>query len=201
MTKIVFLDLEGVLIHELSDKRHNQHKRIESPELRAEILAEFPSRIDPKCVERLKAFQDQYGFLIVFSSSIRKLHQSLQSLIDDYPSSGLADLKYHEDWRTPTARNTYQGNPEDLEYWCKIHSKPVAEETAKYWRGQDVQDWLSKHPEVEQYLAIDDSPDFYPTPMHNSLWIRNGNYYGGIGFYEPEIVDEAFERVFGASVK
>ncbi len=181
---IVTLDIDGIIIHDLSSKRH-----CDNPE-------EFPSEIDPACIERLLVFQEKYNLTFVISSSLRKLHKTFEDLCNRYPNSGLEKLNVHVDWKTPHYTKPQIGSPESLQHWCKIMGKPITEETTEHWRGHEIKAWLDAHPETQKFLAVDDSPDFYPLNIENCLWIRRGLSNGGIGFYKPHIVDAAFEMVF-----
>lgn len=182
---IGFLDIDGVIIHSLSSRRHS-----DDPET-------FPSEIDPACVERLLQFQEKYDLTFVISSSIRKLHKTFENLCADYKDSGLEKLKVHKDWKTPHWAESQVGSTESLVHWCTIMGTTAEEENTKYWRGHEIKAWLDSHPETTKFLAIDDSPDFYPLDIGNCLWIRKGLAEGGIGFYHPRLVDKTFETVFG----
>lgn len=183
--KIVFLDMDGIVIHALSTKRNWKY-----PE-------KFPNEIDPACIDRLVMFQEKYDLTYVISSSHRKLHKTFTDLCNYFPNSGLEKLNVHVDWKTPHYAKPQIGSPESLQHWCKTMGKPAEEESTQYWRGHEVKAWLDKHPETQKFLAIDDSPDFYPLEVVNCLWIRHGLAEGGIGFYKPHLVDRVFETVFG----
>ncbi len=182
---IAFLDLDGVTIHALSTRRH-----VEDP-------IEFTSEMDPACIDRLLKFQEKYNLTFVISSSVRKLHKTFESLCSNYPGSGIEKLNIHTDWKTPHYAQSRVGSQESLEHWCKIMGRPVEEDSTQFWRGHEIQAWLEEHPGTQKFLAIDDSPDFYPLKVSNCLWIRHGLAEGGIGFYHPRLVDHTFETVFG----
>lgn len=181
---IVTLDMDGVVIHSLSSKRC-----WENPEV-------FPSEVDPACVDRLVKLQEKYNLTFVISSSIRKLHNTFEDLCNHFPGSGLEKLNVHKDWKTPHYAKPQIGSPESLKHWCEIMGEPVEEESTRFWRGHEIKAWLDAHPETEKFLAVDDSPDFYPLEVSNCLWIRKGLAEGGIGFYHPRLVDATFEKVF-----
>lgn len=47
-------------------------------------------------------------------------------------------------------------------------------------RGLEVKNWLDAHPEVTDYLMIDDSIDYPPIPDDKFLHIPNGEMMGGL---------------------
>jgi hypothetical protein len=182
-----FLDMDGVVIHALSSRRAWVDP------------VEYPSEIDSACVERLLVFQEKYNLTFVISSSIRKLHKTFEDLCEKYKGAGFEKLNVHEDWKTPHYTKPQVGTPESLLHWCKIMGDPVTEESTQNYRGHEIKAWLDAHPQTQKFLAIDDSPDFYPLEVSNCLWIRKGLATGGIGFYNPSLVDKTFEDVFGQS--
>lgn len=167
--KVLFLDFDGPLIHTLSLQRNIKYP------------SQFPSEFDPKCVNVIKAMQERYGFKVVVSSTIRRNHKSLPEMLEHFKTSNLSDLDYHEHWHTPhAATKVYFGTDEDLCHWTGLMNVKRAVLETKYWRGHEIRQWLEAHPEVTEYLVVDDRPNLYPIPQKNCLWIYNANHFGGM---------------------
>lgn len=66
------------------------------------------------------------------------------------------NIRFHQDHKTLEPRN------------------PMAN------RGVAVQNWLDAHPEVEDYLMIDDDSDYPPIPEEKFLHVKNGEMTGGL---------------------
>jgi hypothetical protein len=48
-------------------------------------------------------------------------------------------------------------------------------------RGQEINEWLQEHPEVTQYIILDDSTDFYD---HQRVYHVKTDTYVGLTFYQ-----------------
>lgn len=196
--RVVFLDIDGVLIHDLSSSRHWTAKATEDPEVRKQLLTEFPCEMDLECVALLKRLQEEFKFQIVVSSSIRKLHKSLESIQEAFKGSKFNELDFHEDWKTSSTATIYQGSKEALNHWCtKMNVVPDEyAETTRYWRGHDITEWLRRHPEVTQYVSIDDSADFYPLEIDNCLHVYHGLAEGGLKYLGEDNIRKQLSKVF-----
>ena len=86
----------------------------------------------PKACARLQVLIARTGAKIVLSSSWRSSEQHIAYL---HKFSVLDEA--HEDWQTKKARD---------------------EQT----RGDEIAEWLSRHPEVIRYAIVDDTDDFLP---------------------------------------
>lgn len=181
---VVFLDIDGVAIHNLQVQRH------------AEDSMEFPSNMDPKCVERLIELQEKYRFKFVLSSSMRKLYKTIDQFKNDFAAAGADKLVFHEAWRTPSHAKIHPGSARSLRKWTRAMNALEEVESTKYWRGHEIKEWLELHPEVTAYLAVDDSPDFYPLEEEQCCRIRYGLAEGGIAHTRQDWVDNAFEHNF-----
>jgi hypothetical protein len=86
------------------------------------------------CMTALRGRRQDTGVRVVVSSTLRKEHSrdSFQAMLEGGGFRGLL----HEDWRTI--------------------------DTLRSWRGDEVWEWLTRHPEVERYVILDDDSDFYP---------------------------------------
>ncbi len=85
-------------------------------------------------VDALNHLIEKTGAFVVISSSWRNMH-TFEELKQKFEREG-AHFNFHEDWRT--IRN----------YDWK--------------RGQEVSEWLSRHPEITSWASIDDDNDFLP---------------------------------------
>jgi hypothetical protein len=127
-TKIIFLDIDGVICLRTS---HYQY-------------------FDKECCARIKLILEKTGAKIVVSSTWRKSH-TLQSLKELMTRGYELESEEHVEFdkvgtfdsevvigMTPTL---------NVEY---------TESGIPYGRGAEISAWLSDHPEVNQYVVIDD---------------------------------------------
>lgn len=84
------------------------------------------------------SFVEQHDIKVVLSSTWRIFDDHVHLL----RCAGVLD-RGHDDWRTKDLR----GNG------------------ARGWRGDEIAEWLSRHPEVEQYAIVDDDGDMLPEQM------------------------------------
>lgn len=196
--RIIFLDIDGVLIHDLSSINHWEANKVEDEEVKKELLEEYPCEMDLECVALLKQLQEEFQFKIVVSSSIRKLHNSLESIQEAFKGSKFNELDFHEDWKTKSTATIYQGSKESLNHWCVKMNAEVDEvaEITRYWRGHDITEWLRRHPEVIQYVSIDDSADFYPLEIDNCLHVHRGLSKGGLKYLGEDNIRKQLSKVF-----
>ena len=181
---VVFLDIDGVAIHNLSTLRH------------CDDPVEFPSTMDPKCVERLLGLQQKYRFKFVLSSSMRKTYKTIDEFKEEFASAGADKLVFHNNWRTPSHSKLHPGSERSLKKWTRAMGVPEEVKSTKYWRGHEIKEWLELNSTVTTYLSIDDSPDFYPLEEEQCCRIRYGLAEGGIAHTRQDWVDAAFEHNF-----
>lgn len=115
MTKVLFLDVDGVL---------NRRSLLT---VEADTFA-----LCPKACARLKVLVAMTGARIVLSSSWRSSEQHI-SYLRKY--NVLEQM--HDDWQTKEIGNGKT-------------------------RGDEIDEWLSRHPEVTQFAIVDDVDDFLP---------------------------------------
>lgn len=103
--------------------------------------------LDRDCVDRLDALCAAGGgdVGIVISSTWRKYH-SREDISEHLEHHGLRPGLVHEDWRTIVLEG---------------------------FRGDEIAEWLSRHPEVTSFLILDDDSDFLddqlPRHVHSSF--------------------------------
>ncbi len=90
--------------------------------------------LDPEGISQLNRLCRDAGACVVISSTWRKTWNP-KRLLQHFRKAGFTGV-FHADWRTPIS--------------------------AKGFRGDEVDDWLRRHPEVTAYVIIDDSGDFHP---------------------------------------
>jgi len=94
------------------------------------------SRLDPYCVILVKKLVDEFSLKIVISSTWRD--GAMDRLVKELNVNDLVE-SLHEDWLTPVVR-------------------PAC-------RGKEIDIWLSEHPDVKEYLIIDDNHNLYDHHM------------------------------------
>lgn len=112
--------------------------------------------LDREGVGMLNAFHNKYADTVyVLSSTWRRHHTRTE--MEEWLQRYQWDGKFHDDWHTPV-----------------FYNQP---------RGDEIKDWLIRHPEVTNYIILDDSSDmleeqkfhFVQTDDYNG--IRSENYW------------------------
>ena len=123
MTRILFLDIDGVVLHGEALWASGDHRHL--PPEKIELVAEVCRRA---------------GAAIVVSSTWRAFEETEHRL------RGLG-LPVHHDWRTGLEYRSASG----------LYIGEV--------RGNQIERWLTAHPETESYAIVDDDSDMLPHQM------------------------------------
>lgn len=99
----------------------------------------FRCALDPEGVEILNEVAEHAGDVLYVSSSTWRLHLSRAELTNHLRSFGWRG-EFHDDWHTPGGER---------------------------YRGNEISKWLFAHPEVSQYVIVDDNPDAGVGHPHN----------------------------------
>ena len=105
------------------------------------------SRFDPYCVILVKRLIEEFSLKIVISSTWR--NGPVNRLMKELNENNLIDY-LHEDWHTPIVRRLSRGN--------------------------EIKLWLDSHPEVKDYLILDDSEKLLDHQM--SRFVKTSTYLG-----------------------
>lgn len=144
MTKIIFLDIDGVLNHEAFYK--DRHEKIK----RGEELPSHPlDEIDPKCVQNLNRLCDETGANVVISSSWR--HSGFQYCVDALHGSGFTGCIIDI---TPNLRGDGCLRGNEILQWIKSNKEIVGE----YYQ-------------FTEYVILDDDSDMLYWQRNNFLQI------------------------------
>lgn len=92
-------------------------------------------------IRRLRYVARETGCSIVLSSTWR----TMPGFVDRLEAAGAMPNR-HDDWRT-------------VEMPVEMENGLVK---AIHWRGEEIAEWLSRHPEVERYAIVDDDGDMLP---------------------------------------
>lgn len=162
--KIIFLDIDGVLNVEVYItafweicKRINL-SRPESTSLRMDAMRdEYGNLFCPLACRRLAWVTEITGAKIVISSTWRM--------------NGLSEMQ--EMWK-------HRELPGEVIDVTPIHRTRRTNDNLSFSerceRGNEIKEWLSKHPEVESYVIFDDDNDMLPEQMDN--FIQTDEVYG-----------------------
>ena len=161
--KVLFLDFDGVIC--LSNnwgsrfkKQKKWGKRKMSMSFK-DIPVEFRfDNFDNKAIKVLNEIIDKTNTEIVISSDWRH-HATLTELQQFFVSQGVNKLPIDT-----------TGNIENItpEFWKTIRNKANLE----IERSIEIQDWLKKHPEITNWVAVDDlnmSVEFITNNFHNEM--------------------------------
>jgi hypothetical protein len=105
------------------------------------------SRFDPYCVILVKRLIEEFSLKIVISSTWR--NGPVNRLMKELNENNLIDY-LHKDWHTPVVRRLSRGN--------------------------EIKLWLDSHPEVKDYLILDDSEKLLDHQM--SRFVKTSTYLG-----------------------
>lgn len=149
--KVIFLDIDGVV--NSGDNMRCLHRLWVNHKI-GPSWDQHGQLFDERCVGFLDLIIRETGAKIVISSTWRRC--------------GLLKMKRMWDDR---------GLPGEV-----IDITPqaaCAEMVERYYqpgadRGYEIQQWLDEHPEVEQYVILDDDSDM----LHHQPFVKCGNHYG-----------------------
>lgn len=105
------------------------------------------SRFDPYCAVLIRRLVEEFSLQIVITSTWR--NGLVDRLMRELQDNGL-DNFLHEDWHTPILRFAS--------------------------RGKEIKSWLDKHPEVTDYLIIDDNENLLEYQMDR--FVKTNNFLG-----------------------
>ena len=148
---VIFLDVDGVLNSEAFNRKlEEQHRQLGHHEV-CECF-KLMRQIDREAVSRLNRLIVVTESKIVISSSWRKLFDppELQRILVEH---GLVAEIIGE---TPDGPN----DPEMLEAFGPID---------RIFRGHEINLWLTKHPEVDRFVILDDGSDM---AMHTNRLVQ-----------------------------
>lgn len=137
MSRVIFLDIDGVLNH-----RNTRFSLATADE-------PLPIPIAPECMERLNCLIVETGAKIVVSSSWR-LFARWQDLGPALVRQGLVADVIGE---TPDLVN----DPVWLNAWQARNGAPFNYERLE--RGWEIREWLVSHPEMKEFVILDDCSD------------------------------------------
>lgn len=144
--KVIFLDFDGVLNSQDFFKKLEGKIRNEEDEVRY-----WATMIDPDAVKILNTIVETTGAKIVVSSTWRLLNTLTR----------LREILCLKGFRFPEV--IFDKTPNHVESGMR------------HRRGNQIQMWLNKHPEVEKYVIIDDDSDMEHL-MHKL--VKTSNYTG-----------------------
>jgi HAD domain in Swiss Army Knife RNA repair proteins len=146
VSAVVFLDMDGVL----------STRRAYSAAMEAEknglMVRPVPDRwIDADAMTNFNDLIERSGALVVVSSTWRLDHHHTDGskFLDILRRNGFVGT-LHNDWRTKDLSHPIAGS-------VIIQGK---------MRGDEVLEWLSRHPDITRYAILDDDCDFHPTQPH-----------------------------------
>ena len=141
--KVIFLDVDGVLNCKTTEDR-----------LWREKGKDGIKGIDDEKVEILARIIKETGAVIVVSSTWRL--NKVKNVFDEFYLfyEDLSEEEYAENYRKK--RTPYRYLKEKLKK-CKLKIYDDTPDSGKmYGRGQEISEWLELHPEVKQFVILDD---------------------------------------------
>lgn len=150
--KVIFLDCDGVVNGSAFFKR--VHGTRPDPKNEEELLA---GCVDPDAVRLLDELLERTGAKVVVSSSWRHCHEGfgfiVRALHMGSKGNGGPGLMHQRSFIDITPHRSVRGRS----------------------RGFEIDDWLLAHPEVEQFVILDDDDDM---EMHQKRLVRTTTQLG-----------------------
>ena len=170
--KVIFLDIDGVLATPSSYGKPDQH----IPHYLGDKWARRGFHgIDMDCIRRLNKITDETGARIVVSSTWRHgTEEDFSDLISYLHQCGV--------------RGSIIGRTGSRRQYMSAYRGPY------YQRGDECQDWVDEHPEVTNFVCIDDDSDF-DNVKDNFVQVPLG-WYNDEGMLD-EHADKAIEILQG----
>jgi hypothetical protein len=138
--RVVFLDIDGVLNH--TQTRHAVVPTDEEP---------LPIPIAPECLARLNRLIAETGAKIVISSSWRNFARSAELDL------GAALLRHGLCADVIGATPDLANDRTWLDNWHVVKGAPFTFELLE--RGWEIAEWIAAHPEVTEFVILDDCSD------------------------------------------
>lgn len=141
---ILFIDYDGPLFSFTDIRYHPDNRKPYpgDPDLR-EALSYW--KMNERFVYTWNHLMDVFDFNVVISSSWRNILKRPEDHIDLFSTNGLR-INLHDEWRTDNERSSDEG----------VSSWNMGRGSFMCHRHHQIQCWLKRHPEVTNWVAIDD---------------------------------------------
>lgn len=138
ITKVIFMDCDGVLNYSQWYSSDRNPGNIDGNE----------GDIDPLCVERIIRICNETGAKIVLSSDWRISWPGSLIRLENggFPKGLIIDKTPEHIWKLMGYKDYMLSEEEDEDY--------------KNSRGSEIDEWLKLHPQIINYVIIDDRTDF-----------------------------------------
>jgi hypothetical protein len=166
MTNILFLDLDGPAFPEVVMRYDPANRK------------PYPGKMDFgdltywKMCERFKNLWAHmfsvYDFEVVISSTWRKHYPKPEYFNDLFAANGLP-INLHKDWCTPQVGQTRYS---DFQPYGNSYGSECK-------RASEIFYWLQNHPEVKNFVIIDDDDSGYSLNINGSAWNESHNRMAG----------------------
>lgn len=119
-----------------------------------------------------------------FNHGVNMLNRAKLAMLVHIVKETGAKLVLSSTWRL------HYSNEEMLDMFCERGCHQITEDILidqtpppklSGIRGDDIASWLAQHPEVTQYVILDDNSDFY---QHQKLYHVKTDTYVGLTFYQ-----------------
>ena len=162
--KVIFLDNDGVIC--LSDNWGSRFKKTKAysnpnPGGEKSVPVEFRfDNFDKKAIKVLNEILEETGAEIVVSSDWR-YHATLEELGEYYLSQGIL--------KSPISITSFTKDI-DPKWWMTFRNQALLE----HERVIEIKHWLSLHPEVSHWVAVDDLNLGIYEPISGDIFNENG---------------------------
>ena len=188
--KVIFLDIDGVMNSNIFYKRRHK-RRWRNPKTWWYELKKL-LRIKPKMISLLNEIPDShYTFGYQFKRLEEETCTEKWKWFSEWCNETDTKICVSSTWKHHFGNKGYVSTPEKWEdAFIKLGFKPGTyvgiTGDRRTLRGEEIQDWLNNHPEVEDYAILDDDSDMLPEQFakfhHSDPWFGlNPNHLYRIG--------------------
>jgi hypothetical protein len=176
--KVIFLDIDGVMNSHIFYQRRYKRRWLKPITWWYELKKLL--RIKPKMISLLNEIPDShYTFEYQFKRLQEETCNQKWKWLSEWCNETDTKICISSVWKHHFGTEGYVSTPEKWEdALVKLGFKPGTyvgiTGDRKNLRGQEIQEWLDKHPEVEDYSIIDDDSDMLPEQFskfhHSDPW-------------------------------
>jgi hypothetical protein len=189
--KVIFLDIDGVMNSNIFYKR--RHKRRWRKPITWWYELKKLLRIKPKMISLAdyKIPDSHYTFEYQFKRLEEETCTEKWKWLSEWCNKTDTKICVSSTWKHHFGTKGYVSTPEKWEdAFIKLGFKPGTyvgiTGDRRTLRGEEIQDWLNNHPEVEDYAILDDDSDMLPEQFakfhHSDPWFGlNPNHLYRIG--------------------
>ncbi len=181
--KVIFLDIDGVMNSTVFYKKRHE-RRWRKPitwwyAIKGIVRKLFFIKPKGFSLQNYKRPDSHYTFDYEYNRLVEETCQEKWKWLSEWCNETGTKICISSTWKNHFGTKGYKSTPEKWEdALVKLGFRPGTyvgiTETYRTLRGEEIQDWLDKHPEVEDYAILDDDSDMLPEQFykfhHSDPW-------------------------------